>query len=186
MIRGVGAYQNGSDLRLKKNISDIDNPLATLLALRGVEFEWRNENLGGGKKFGFIAQEAEEVAPQVVIAPGKFDDPEEKDGVSEYYGMEYGNLTARLTEAVKELKTEKDAEIASIRIEQNRKLAALQAQKDSEIAALHRSNAEMQKRLALVEGLSGRLMALEAQVDGMPRVVRAETGTVGPLAMRRD
>ena len=114
-VRGVGAYINGSDIRLKKNVVTIDHALDKVMNLRGVEFEWKDTTLGEGKKYGFIAQEVEKVTPQLVIPPEDEDELVEGDEVGKYYGMEYGNVTALLTNAIQELKAEKDAEIAELK-----------------------------------------------------------------------
>jgi hypothetical protein len=98
-------------------VKTIDGALDKVLSLRGVEYEWKDQSLGEGKKYGFIAQEAEKVVPELVIAPSNDSHTEEIDteDPSTYYGMEYGNTTALLTEAIKELKAEKDAEIAELK-----------------------------------------------------------------------
>ncbi len=92
-----------SDVRWKKNIQTLDNALATTLALRGVQFEWRDDkfpemNFNKGKKIGLVAQEVETVIPELV-ATGK-------DG---YKSVEYTNLVALLIEAVKEQQNEIEA-----------------------------------------------------------------------------
>ncbi len=80
-----------SDIRLKKNICVIPDALAKILALRGVQFNWLSDN-NAGNKIGFIAQEVEEVLPELV-----FTNP-----VDGYKGVNYPEMTAVLAEAVKE------------------------------------------------------------------------------------
>jgi hypothetical protein len=58
----------------------------------------------GQKAIGVIAQEAEAVFPELVSSSGK-------EG---YKAVAYGNLTGVLIEAVKELRAEKDAQIAAL------------------------------------------------------------------------
>ena len=61
---GGGSWSSSSDRRLKKNIGDLDGALDTLLALRGVTFEYKDPasiNELEGTRIGFIAQEVEEV-----------------------------------------------------------------------------------------------------------------------------
>lgn len=95
---GTSAWNNDSDVRLKKNIETITNALDKVNALRGVRFDWIDtENHPAGKQIGFIAQEANSVIPEVVSKPG------------EYYSMQYGPISALLVEAMKELKAENDA-----------------------------------------------------------------------------
>lgn len=92
---GNGPWFNDSDVRLKKNIHTIENPLDKVSKLRGVNFEWKyTKNHEDGKQIGFIAQESLEIIPEVVS---------KKD---EYYSMQYAPITALLVEAVKELNRE--------------------------------------------------------------------------------
>lgn len=95
---GNAAWVSLSDQRLKKGISTIENALDTVEKLRGVRFEWKdNKDYPSGKQIGFIAQEVKDVVPEVVT-----------QGSDGYYSMSAGQLTAVLTEAVKELKSEVD------------------------------------------------------------------------------
>ncbi len=93
---GSGAWHNTSDVRLKKDIHTIKNPLQKVMKLRGVNFKWKDESKGKKTQMGFIAQEAEKVIPEVV------------DKSDKYYTMQYAPVTALLVEAVKELKKEND------------------------------------------------------------------------------
>jgi hypothetical protein len=85
-----------SDVRLKRNIQPIENALESVLRLGGKTFSWRldefpEEGFTEGLDLGMIAQEVEEVIPQLV--------QEDRDG---YKSIEYGKLTAVLVEAMKE------------------------------------------------------------------------------------
>ena len=64
---GAAAFGSYSDSRLKENIVDLPNQLNNILALRPVEFDYI-ESEGGGHQIGFIAQEMQEVYPDVVGA----------------------------------------------------------------------------------------------------------------------
>jgi hypothetical protein len=57
-----GAY---SDHRLKENIVDLPSQLANIMALRPVEFDYI-ESEGGGHQIGFIAQEVQDIYPDLV------------------------------------------------------------------------------------------------------------------------
>jgi hypothetical protein len=59
---GAAAFGSYSDERLKENISDIPPQLENICALRPVEFDYKT----GGHQVGFIAQEMQEVYPDVV------------------------------------------------------------------------------------------------------------------------
>lgn len=83
----VGNITAYSDERLKDNIETIPNALETLKKLRGVSFDRKDF---AGKGIGVIAQEVEQVLPEVVV-----------DG--EYKSVSYGNIVGLLIEAIKEL-----------------------------------------------------------------------------------
>ena len=80
------SFINSSDRTKKQNIKSLENAIEIVQNLRGVEFEWK-EN--GQKSIGFIAQEVEEILPEIV------------HGEEGEKSVEYGNLTAILVEAVK-------------------------------------------------------------------------------------
>jgi len=75
-----------SDARLKDNVQTINGALDKVLSMRGVTFD-----KGGQRGTGVIAQEIQEVMPEVVMQN------------DEYLSVAYGNLVGVLIEAVKEL-----------------------------------------------------------------------------------
>jgi hypothetical protein len=86
---------NPSDVRLKKNIKTLENPLDKIAKLRGVTFEWKKETKAQqGPQIGLIAQEVEKVFPSIVSAGD--------DGMK---SVGYDKLVAPLVEAVKQLKS---------------------------------------------------------------------------------
>ena len=90
----TGTITSSSDVRLKKDIVEIDNCVDKIKKLRGVNFKWIQD---GREDFGVIAQEVEEVAPHAVI--------ENKEGMK---SVDYGRLTTLLIQAVKEQQTQID------------------------------------------------------------------------------
>lgn len=81
-----------SDVRLKTNILDIDNALNKVLQLRGVSYEWKDkERFGEQVEIGFIAQEVDEVVPEVVRKGG------------DYWALNTRNLLAIVVEAIKDI-----------------------------------------------------------------------------------
>ncbi len=78
-----------SDARLKDNVQTIDGALDKVAAMRGVTY-----HKDGKQGTGVIAQEMQEVMPEVVMQN------------DEYLSVAYGNLVGVLIEAVKELKAE--------------------------------------------------------------------------------
>jgi len=90
-----------SDLRMKRDIAEIDNPLQKVLSLNGVYFRWKENPLNppsengeteGRTMIGMIAQDVMEIVPELV-----YQNP--TDG---YYGINYGETSALLVEAIKE------------------------------------------------------------------------------------
>ena len=83
----VTAY---SDIKLKTDISTIDNALDKVSRMRGVMFNRKDTGVRGT---GVIAQEIQEILPEVV-----------QEG--ETLSVAYGNIVGVLIEAIKELKAE--------------------------------------------------------------------------------
>jgi hypothetical protein len=92
-ITATGNVTAYSDKRIKTNILPLTQALSTVNAMRGVYFNL-NADPGGKRNVGVIAQEIEEVFPEVVHTDSSED---QKKSVA------YGNITAILIEAVKEL-----------------------------------------------------------------------------------
>ncbi|MBU4493266.1 MAG: tail fiber domain-containing protein [Nanoarchaeota archaeon] len=102
-----------SDIRVKKNIEAIENPLDIIQQLRGISFNWKSEEypelrLGDKRQIGMIAQEVEDVLPEVVLS-GVGDDNLKM--------IDYSKFTPLLIEGIKELKAEKDNEIELLKAE---------------------------------------------------------------------
>ena len=96
----ITAYYS-SDERLKENIVPITNAIDKINSIRGVEFDWTDENIekrGGEDGYfvqkhdvGVIAQEVEKVLPEVV-----------KNRDDGYKGVMYEKMVPLLIEAIKE------------------------------------------------------------------------------------
>ena len=84
-----------SDERLKENVQTIKGALDKVAQMRGVTYNYKSELNDGQRGTGGIAQEIQQVMPEVV-----------EEG--EYLSVAYGNLVGVLIEAVKELKAELD------------------------------------------------------------------------------
>jgi len=82
-------FNSTSDVRLKDNIETLDG--TKVYDMRGVSY-----TKGGREESGVIAQEMQEIAPELV------------DNTGEYLTVSYGNLVGYLIEAVKDLKKEVD------------------------------------------------------------------------------
>jgi hypothetical protein len=102
--RNLVLYDNGhavwasgthlSDVKFKKDIVPIKNSLDKIMALRGVCFSWKDESFGKGEQLGMVAQEVEEVIPQMVTT------------VKDTKLVQYQGLVPVLIEAIKEQQRE--------------------------------------------------------------------------------
>jgi hypothetical protein len=125
--QGYGLYTNASiyvngtvytsDARLKENIKPLTNILSIVKALNPVSFDWKpNSFRGSGKAvpdYGLIAQEVEQVIPEMVFestTPRKPDKApsrlEEELGTTK--GVDYTRFIPFLIASVKELALEND------------------------------------------------------------------------------
>ncbi|NCD06116.1 MAG: tail fiber domain-containing protein [Spirochaetia bacterium] len=89
------AYYYSSDERLKKNIETIDGAIETIKKLNPVSFNWRENDIASQ---GFIAQELEQVIPELV----------KTNSVNGLKAVQYANLTAVLTAGIQEQQKEID------------------------------------------------------------------------------
>ena len=92
-------FDSLSDFNKKTDIETINNAIESVIMLRGVTFNWKENGL---KSMGLIAQELEEIIPEVVMT----NDRGEKS-------VTYGSLIGLLVESIKDLKKELE-EIKSI------------------------------------------------------------------------
>jgi len=91
----LGDIAAASDRRLKKDIITVEGALDMVMRMRGVYYN-RIDTEYIGRNVGVIAQEMQEVLPEIV----------RHDDQSDLYTVEYGKLTGVLIEAIKELKLE--------------------------------------------------------------------------------
>ena len=92
----VTAY---SDARLKTDIHTINDALSICGKLRGVSYKWIKD---GKPSIGIIAQEVEEVLPEVVLTQQVLD----PTGEREVKSVDYGKIVGVLINAINELKEE--------------------------------------------------------------------------------
>lgn len=86
-------YREDSDIRLKKDIEPISNPLEKMGRIKGYSFVMEREK---SKRYGVVAQEVEKVFPELVSE------------TSGYKGVDYIGLIGPLVAAVNDLKKEND------------------------------------------------------------------------------
>ena len=118
------AFFYSSDERLKENIVTIENAVDKVKALRGVEYNWKD---GGQRDIGLIAQEVQEVIPEVVRVQDTSDPAtdvkgrkNDKDKLEDVLSVEYGHIVGLLVEATKE--QQRQIENQNSRIEQLKKM----------------------------------------------------------------
>ena len=100
---GTGNVTAYSDARLKTDISTINDALGIVGKLRGVSYKWIKDNSDG---IGVIAQEVEQVLPEVVLT-NVSTDPATGE-TTEVKSVDYGKIVGVLINAVNELKAEVD------------------------------------------------------------------------------
>lgn len=98
-IRSNGINET-SDIRFKKDIQDLEGSLEKIEQLRGVSYYWRQDEFpeqkfNDGLDLGLIAQEVEQILPEVVHT--------DNEG---YKSVQYSHIVPVLVEAVKELSSE--------------------------------------------------------------------------------
>jgi len=91
-----------SDRRFKKNITPFSPVLDRLTGLQPVHYFWRSDefpgrHFGNSENYGLIAQDVEQVLPQLVAT--------DSDG---YKAVDYSQLPLLTIQAMKELKSEND------------------------------------------------------------------------------
>lgn len=119
-----------SDERFKTNIQPLASGLNTVMALRPISYNWKNENLriGTGVNYGFSAQELSKTVPDLVIHSATQVDKETNKSTSEYtdsYGVKYAEFTPILVKAIQEQQEEIKVLQATVKELQD-KLNALQ------------------------------------------------------------
>jgi len=105
----TGSIGACSDARYKTDVSSLAGALDHVVALRAVNYRWNRDaypeqNFDEQMHIGFIAQELEEVYPEVVITDS-----------AGYRSVDYSRLTPILVEAIQELKVQKDEEIDELK-----------------------------------------------------------------------
>ena len=87
-VKATGFFYS-SDVTLKKNVQEIETPLAKIMKLDGISFNWKDS---GKKSIGLIAQDVVKVFPEII-------NTDEETGLKT---IEYAKLVAPLIEATKE------------------------------------------------------------------------------------
>ena len=105
----IRAYVNYSDIRWKKNVKRIENPLEKLMTLDGITYNYIDKE---GEYTGVVAQQVEKVLPGVVV------DAEDMKTGKERKSVRYGNMVGLLIEATKEQQGQIEAQQETINKQQ--------------------------------------------------------------------
>jgi hypothetical protein len=87
------AYNTSSDYRLKENIVDASSASDVIDAIQVRQFDWKAD--GSHQRYGMVAQELLEVAPEAVSAPEDLD---------EMMSVDYSKLVPMLVKEIQELR----------------------------------------------------------------------------------
>ncbi|WP_291726039.1 tail fiber domain-containing protein [Bernardetia sp.] len=140
-----------SDMRYKTQISTLNNSLQNILSLRGTQYFWKNKEKRGNRlQFGVIAQEVEEVFPNLVRT--------DSEG---FKSVHYIDLIPVLIEATKEQQT----------IIENQK-EEIQTQK-SEIEMLKKQLSELKTLVASLEENQNANSTLAKKVEQLEKQLTA-------------
>lgn len=136
---------SSSDKRFKKDITQVSDALDKVMAIDGVTYkfrteEFKNRNFPRSTQLGFIAQNVEQVLPEVVKTDG-----------AGYKSVDYAKITALLNEAVKEQQQQIESQSDIIKVQQE--LLASLAEKYESISQ------EMTSLKASIQGLSNQTMS---------------------------
>ena len=100
----ITAFYDYSDERLKTNITALESTesLDKVLSLQGVMYQWKDvkHDKHAGDQVGFVAQQVEQVVPQVVKQSKRIDDDEM------YKQVEYDKIVPLLVESIKAQQTQ--------------------------------------------------------------------------------
>lgn len=80
---------------LKTNITGIDSALDKVIAMKGVEFNWKEDNTNTMKEYGLIAEDVAKIAPNLVSYQNE-----------KPQGVKYSKVVALLIEAMKQQQNE--------------------------------------------------------------------------------
>jgi hypothetical protein len=109
-VGNLVTYESNSDLRLKKDIIEMESMIEKIKMLKPSNYKWKEDDTNS---FGFIAQEVYNVFPELRPTISSYcdtdckdfdlDNPVDKNGNPYYYGLDYGQFTPFLTKALQEV-----------------------------------------------------------------------------------
>ncbi len=104
-VYATAGVVNTSDIRLKKNIKELNYGLAEVMKLEPISYQWKHNRNLSEVKLGFSAQQLLEVIPEVVKTHDYVYPDEKKPSVltpNENLGVYYSDIIPVLTKAIQE------------------------------------------------------------------------------------
>jgi hypothetical protein len=105
LLNGASAWTAISDKRMKKDIKELDYGLKEISALKPVFFNYKDDSKTQERRLGFVAQEVEEIIPELV----KKSVYDKIEGSPELLSLDTTSMTPVLVRAIQELKAELDS-----------------------------------------------------------------------------
>jgi hypothetical protein len=152
-----------SDIRLKKNITEIGSAMDIIEGIKGVTFNWKDSSIGTQKTVGVIAQDVAAVMPELtynVTGP---------DG-QQYLGVYYDKLSPVLIEAVKE----QQAEISNVQTQISNQIQNLNDQ-NLQITAQANDVTELQT------SVNDKLSVLGATINAQSAAINNQTQDISAM-----
>lgn len=150
---GTVAWTPPSDIRLKEHVVTLDDKtygLDAIRKLRPVTYDWKDmEKKRLGKQLGFIAQEVEQVIPELIVTGADYNltlSNGKKEVVKKTKAMAYETLTVPLVRAVQQLADALDDVAKDVS-----ELLAKVYGHDAKIKVLEAENASLKLRLDAIE-----------------------------------
>ena len=148
-------YNNGystSDLRLKENIQKVGPTADEISRINGFYFDWKDASKNEKRSVGFVAQEIEEVFPNLI----------EKGSDYDYLSVRYNEMAPVILEALKQIALEKDLkEISPARYDMlNRAVGDLRAK----VEKLRISDSVIDTKDEFLSSNVGRFQTKEARL----------------------
>ncbi len=159
----TGTLSQTSDARLKENVKTMEGALAKVMKLRPTTYSYKASgdmngmNLATGTQFGFIAQEVEQVLPELVTKNVHINPADPGAAGVEYKGVNYVGVIPVVTQAVREQQGTIVAQGADITALKN-DVADIR----TDVAGLAAADADLAER---IDGVSSETSDVKRQVN---------------------
>ena len=105
LSNGATSWSALSDITKKRDVFNLSYGLSNVMKLRSVFYNYKDDASDYGRRLGFIAQEVQQVLPELVQSNSY----EKLDGAPTLLSLDVTNMVPVLVKAIQELKTELDA-----------------------------------------------------------------------------